>query len=49
MVNIDMRDPHLLENFVAVRELQKLGVSDEEIQVMYDRQLEVDGKEGKDD
>ena len=48
MVNIDLRDPHLLENFVAIQGLQKLGVSDEEIQVMYDRQLEADAKEGKD-
>lgn len=48
MVNIDMRDPDLLENFIAIRELQKLGVSDEEIQKMYDRQLEADAKGGKD-
>lgn len=36
MVTINL-DENAVEDFKAIRELQKLGFSDEEIQAMYDR------------
>ena len=48
MVVIDMRDPHLSENVKAIKELQAVGYSDEEIQGLYDTQRKMD-KEAEDE
>ena len=43
MVTFDLRDPFLVENFKAARELQKSGMfSDEQIQDLYLKQVEKD-------
>lgn len=43
MVTINLGDPNVVENFKAIQELQKSGMfNDEEIQEMYDKQVEVD-------
>lgn len=47
MITLDLRDPHLLENFEAVQIIRSIGLyTDEEIQEMYNRQLEKDAKDG---
>lgn len=47
MITMNLRDPKLIENFKAVRELKKCGYSDEEVQDLYDKQIEIDRtKEG---
>lgn len=43
MPTINLGDPNVVENFKAIYELQKSGMySDEEIQELYDKQVEVD-------
>ena len=42
MVNINLRDEHLQENLQAIMELRSIGFTDDEIQKMYDKQLEQD-------
>lgn len=43
MVTVDLRDPNLIDNVVAVRELQESGLySDDEIKGLYKDQLEID-------
>ena len=43
MIVIDLNDKHLQENVKALMELKKLGTfSDEELQIMYARQLAKD-------
>lgn len=45
MITLDMRDPKMKENLEAIKELQSMGYSDEEIQKLYERQLQQDKKE----
>ena len=41
MIKLDLRDPNLVENAKALRELQIIGVyTDEELREMYDRDLQ---------
>lgn len=47
MITFNLRDPRIVEHYEMARRLQALGFSDEEIQVMYDRQLEKDAKDGE--
>lgn len=43
MINMDLQDPKIAENFKAIEELRKSGLySDEEIQQLYNRQVETD-------
>lgn len=43
MITLSLDDPHLVENFKAVRNIRAHGwFSDEEIQQMYDDQLRRD-------
>ena len=43
MVNVDLRDNHLIENVNAIMKLKKMGIfSDDDLQKMYDRQVEKD-------
>ena len=43
MITVDLNDKHLATNIKTIRELQKLGFyTDEELQRLYDRQLEID-------
>lgn len=49
MITLNLRDPKLKGNMEAIQEMKKLGLSDEEIQNLYDRQLEKDAKGGVDE
>lgn len=43
MITVNLNDPNLKENFKALMEVRKSGMfTDEELQKMYDRQLEKD-------
>lgn len=42
MIDINLRDDHLQENLQAIMELRSIGFTDDEIQKLYDRQLERD-------
>jgi hypothetical protein len=47
MVTINLGDPNVVENFKALNELRKTGMfTDEQLQQMYDKQVEADKKEG---
>lgn len=47
MVTLNMRDPRIAEHAVMVQNLQRTGLfNEEEIQEMYDRQLEKDAERG---
>ena len=47
MITIDLRYPNLIENFKAIQELRNTGFyTDEEIQELYDKQVETDCKKG---
>lgn len=40
MINVNLRDPHLLENVKAIKDLKVMGnFTDDELQDMYYRQL----------
>lgn len=43
MISINLVDPNVVENFKALNELRHTGLfSDEELQEMYDKQVEAD-------
>ena len=46
MITLNLGDHRLVENYEAAIHLKGLGLSDEEIQALYDRQLEKDTKDG---
>lgn len=47
MVEMNLRDNKISENFKAIEELRRTGMfTDEELQEMYDKQVEADKKEG---
>ena len=47
MISINLDDSNVVENFKALNELRHMRLfSDEELQAMYDKQVEVDKKEG---
>ena len=48
MIDININDPHLIENVKAIQELKKSGIfTDEQIQELYNDQIERDRKEGE--
>lgn len=50
MITISLDDPNIAENFKALNEIRHTGLfSDEELQEMYDKQLEADRKDDEDD
>jgi hypothetical protein len=50
MITLNLRDPRLGEHAVMVQNLRRIGVfTDEEIQELYDRQLEKDAEEAQSD
>lgn len=50
MITIHLDDPNGDENFKALLELRSMGIfSDEELQVMYDRQIEADRERDEDE
>jgi hypothetical protein len=50
MVTINLGDPNVVENFKALNELRKTGVfTDEQLQRMYDKQVEADRKRDDDE
>ena len=50
MVTINLRDPNVVENFKALNELRKTGMfADEQLQRMYDKQVEADRERDDDE
>ena len=49
MLELRLDDPHLVENFQAALNLKKMGFADDELELLYQKQLEVDAKEAIDD
>lgn len=48
MVTINLGDPNVVENFKALNELRKTGMfTDEQLQQMYDKQVEADRERDK--
>lgn len=47
MLELRLDDPHLVENFQAVLNLKKMGFADDELQRLYQKQLEEDAYEIK--
>lgn len=47
MVEMNLRDNNIFKNLKAINELRRTGMfTDEELQEMYDKQVEADKKEG---
>ena len=47
MVEMNLRDNNIIENLKAIEELRRTGMfTEEELQEMYDKQVEADKKEG---
>ena len=49
MLELRLDDPHLVENFQAALNLKKMGFADDELELLYQKQLEADVKEAVDD
>lgn len=50
MVTINLGDPNVVENFKALNELRKTRMfTDEQLQQMYDKQVEADRERDEDD
>lgn len=50
MVTINLGDPNVVENFKALNELRKTGMfTDEQLQQMYDKQVEAERERGDDE
>lgn len=50
MVTINLGDLNVVENFKALNELRKTGMfTDEQLQQMYDKQVEADSERDKDE
>lgn len=49
MLELKLDDPHLVENFQAALNLKKMGFADDELELLYQKQLEADAKEAVDD
>ena len=49
MITINLEDKNVVENFKALNELRKTGLfTDEQLQQMYDKQVEADREHDKD-
>lgn len=49
MITVKLEDAHMSENMKALQELRRTGMfSDEELQEMYDKQIEEDKRKEKD-
>ena len=47
MIEINLGDANVVENFKAIEKLRRTGMfTDEELQEMYDKQIEADKKDG---
>ena len=50
MITVDLRDPMIKENIKSINELRKIAFfTDEELQEMYNKQVESDKKRGDPD
>lgn len=50
MITINLEDPNVVENFKALNELRKTGMfTDEQLQQMYDKQVEADREREEDE
>lgn len=45
MLELRLDDPHVVENFQAALNLKKMGFADDELELLYQKQLEEDAKE----
>ena len=45
MFELRLDDPHFVENFQAALNLKKMGFADDELELLYQKQLEEDAKE----
>lgn len=45
MLELRLDDPHFVENFQAALNLKKMGFADDELELLYQKQLEEDAKE----
>lgn len=49
MITVNLDDKNVVENFKALNELRKTGMfTDEQLQQMYDKQVEADKERDKD-
>ena len=49
MITMSLGDPNVVENFTAIQSLKKLDIfTDEQLQEMYDKQVEKDMEERND-
>ena len=47
MIEMNLDDINIFENFKAIKDLRRTGMfTDEELQELYDKQVEADKKEG---
>ncbi len=49
MFELRLDDPHFVEKFQAALDLKKMGFADDELQRLYQKQLEEDAKEAAND
>ena len=45
MIELRLDDPHFAENALAALSLKKMGFRDDELELLYQKQLEEDAKE----
>lgn len=49
MIELRLDDPHFAENAQAAMRLKKMGFRDDELELLYQKQLEEDAKEAAND
>lgn len=49
VIDLSLDDPHFVENAQAALNLKKMGFADDELQRLYQKQLEEDAKEAAND
>ena len=49
MIELRLEDPHFAENALAAMRLKKMGFRDDELELLYQKQLEEDAKEAAND
>lgn len=49
MIELRLDDPHFAENALAAMSLKKVGFRDDELELLYQKQLEEDAKEAAND
>ena len=49
MITVNLNDPNLKENLQAIKELRELGYPEEQLQKLYDKQVEADKRSEQDE